>query len=183
MTKILLIFMILMSPNGDKEIEDLIPKPLVKIEKFELPSDEEMKTTIARIKEERARAEEIRIRELESRKRKIILTNYMVGDSSIITASGLTVYDFYEENGFYKYKGYDVLATANTTRWNKPLYKGYCSHELYEIISYEFNGTIRQGIVLDVCGACHGMRNETLQRYDVFTTRSVVKKTISNIIE
>lgn len=176
MTKILLIFLLLSMTGVDDEMEKLKPRPFVVHEKFELPSPEEMQETINRIKAERAKV-------IEVRKREIILTNYMVGDSSTITASGLTVYDFYEEDGFYKYKGYDVLATANTTRWNKSLKKGFTSHELYDIISYEFNGTIRQGIVLDVCGACHGVRGESLQRYDVFTTRSVIGKRISNIIE
>lgn len=111
--------------------------------------------------------------------REVIFTNYYVDDSDNsrdMTASGLSSKNFVAVDGIYQYKGLDVLATANTTRWNRNLKEGYVSHELYEIITYELNGKTRKGIVLDLCGACMGLKGESLQRYDIYTTSNVIGK-------
>lgn len=116
---------------------------------------------------------------------KVLITNYYPddGSSGTTTASGLSVDDFIEVEGIYTYNGYDVLATANTTRWDKPLKAGYRAYELYDIVVYELNGELRNGIVLDVCGACHGVKGEELQRIDVFTTHSIIGKVEGIILE
>lgn len=123
--------------------------------------------------------------ELERSYREVLFTNYYTNDnqgSTNVTASGLTTHDFTpDEYGFMTYQGKVVLATANTSRWNRHLYQGYRSHELYEVIDFNLNGIDRQGIVLDVCGACHGVSHETKQRYDIMTTHSVIGKQIGKV--
>lgn len=109
----------------------------------------------------------------------MLFTNYYTSDGSSgnKTASGLTTNDFkVNEDGFYTYQDKVVLATANTTRLNWSLYKGYKSHELYEELEFELNDKTYKGIVLDVCGACFGINNESEQRYDIFTTHDVIGK-------
>lgn len=110
-------------------------------------------------------------------KEPVLFTNYGTWDneSKDITASGHSSKDFeINELGMYTYEGKIVLATANTSRWNRSLKSGYNSHELYDLIDFELNGNMFAGIVLDVCGACQGLDNEEIQRYDIYTTSNVV---------
>lgn len=115
----------------------------------------------------------------------VIFTNYYVGDgsnSADITASGLTSKDFeVNAEGFYTYEGKVVIATANTTRWDRELFPGYDSHELYEELEIEVDGQIHEAVVLDLCGACQGLPGEDKQRYDIFTTKNVIGKSLGSI--
>lgn len=109
----------------------------------------------------------------------ILVTNYWIGDGSSgdITASGLSSKDFkVNEDGMYTYNGKIVVATSNTTRLKRPLYKGYKSHELYDELTLTFNDKTYGAVVLDVCGSCYGVTKETSQRYDVFTSGNVIGK-------
>lgn len=119
--------------------------------------------------------------------RAVIFTNYYQNDSKgsgDITASGKKIKDFkVNEDGFYTYKDKVVLATANTTRLKRNLYKGYKTHELYDELDIELNGKRYKGIVLDVCGSCYGVSHEDKQRYDVFTTHEVIGKVSGLIYE
>ena len=119
--------------------------------------------------------------------RDVIFTNYYQNDSTgsgDITASGKKIKDFeINEDGFYTYEGKVVVATANTTRLKRNLYKGYKSHELYDELTFELNGKRYKGIVLDVCGACYGVSHENIQRYDIFTTKSIIGKTTGLLYE
>lgn len=112
--------------------------------------------------------------------RKVIFTNYYEDDSDgskNVTASGHSTNDFMlNSEGMYLYQGKVVLATANTTRWNRELKEGYVSHELYDELEITVGSYTYDAIVLDVCGACHGWQNEALQRYDIFTVGSVIGK-------
>ncbi len=102
-----------------------------------------------------------------------LFSNYFIGDgsSSEITASGYKISDFdVNELGWYTFQNKVVVATANTTRLSKYLYGGYRSHELFEKIHLIIEDVVYPAIVLDVCGACYGISNETKQRYDIFTT-------------
>lgn len=116
----------------------------------------------------------------------IIVTNYFFGDGSsgMTTASGYQINDFnINEEGMYTFMDYIVIATANTTRLEWPLFEDYQSHELYEVLTLNFNGKEYKGIVLDVCGACFGIEGESNQRYDVFTTGQVIGKVEGKLIE
>ena len=109
----------------------------------------------------------------------IIITNYYHGDGSsgTVTASGKKISDFeVNEQGYYTYEGYVVIATANTTRLKWELQDGYRTHELYEIFTIEIDGQHYQSIVLDVCGSCFGVKGESAQRYDIFTVGNVIGK-------
>jgi hypothetical protein len=109
----------------------------------------------------------------------IIITNYYHGDGSsgTVTASGKKISDFeVNEQGYYTYEGYVVIATANTTRLKWELKDGFRSHELYEILNIEIDGQHYPAIVLDVCGACYQINGETNQRYDIFTIGNVIGK-------
>ena len=117
-------------------------------------------------------------------KQPALFTNYGTWDNESldITASGHTSKDFkVNELGMYTYEGKIVLATANSSRWDRSLKSGYNSHELYDLIDFELNGNMFAGIVLDVCGACQGLENEELQRYDIYTTSNVVGLTEGQI--
>ena len=115
----------------------------------------------------------------------VIFTNYYIGDgsnSADITASGLTTKDFeVNTEGFYTYGGKVVVATANTTRLKRDLFQGYDSHELYEELEIEVNGQTHEAVVVDVCGACYGVRGEDKQRYDIFTTKNVIGKSLGSV--
>lgn len=115
----------------------------------------------------------------------VYITNYGLwdGDSGPQTASGLTIDDFTLNGNIYQYNGFDVIATANTTRWNRQIKSGYRFYELYDIVRYVVDGVDRQGIVLDVCGACHGIENEEYQRIDILTTKNIYGKTKGKIYE
>lgn len=76
----------------------------------------------------------------------------------------------------YTYKGKVVLATANQTRLKRVLFKGYTSHNLYDELLIIVDGKQYVAIVLDVCGACYGVKNETLQRFDIFTVKNTIGK-------
>lgn len=109
----------------------------------------------------------------------ILVTNYWPGDgtSGEVTASGLSIEDFdINDEGMYTYKDLIVVATANIERLPRPIYGGYTTHELYDELTLTFNNTTYGAVVLDVCGACYGMPNETNQRYDVFTIDNVIGK-------
>lgn len=115
----------------------------------------------------------------EVNSRDILLTAYHTGDGSsgVTTASGLSIADFQtNELGWYTYQDKVVLATSNTGRMNLPLFDGYASHNINDTLDFELDGTIYQGIVLDVCGACYGVDGETEQRYDIFTNGAGIGK-------
>ena len=108
---------------------------------------------------------------------KVLFTNYGTWDSHSTnkTASTLTTSDFQTNaEGMYTYQGLIVLASANTTRLDRPLSAGFNSHELYEKLDFVLNNKEYQGIVLDVCGACFMVEGEDLQRYDIFTTSNII---------
>ena len=116
----------------------------------------------------------------------IIITNYYLGDGSsgTTTVSGYQISDFgVNDEGMYTLMDFIVIATANTTRLERPLNEGYKSHELYEVLKLRFNGKEYTGIVLDVCGSCFGVEGEDLQRYDVFTTGGVIGKVQGKLYE
>lgn len=109
----------------------------------------------------------------------ILVTNYWNGDGSSgnTTASGLSTTDFkLNSEGMYTYNGRIVVATANTTRIKRPLKDGFKSHELFDALELSFNGKGYDAVVLDVCGACFGVKNEDIQRYDIFTKGNVIGK-------
>lgn len=115
----------------------------------------------------------------------VYFTNYHLGDGSsgFTTASGLRIFDFdVNDEGMYIYDGKVVVATANMTRLQRGINEGYKSHELYEEFMIRLNDKEYQAIVLDVCGACYGMFDEFLQRYDIFTTKNVIGKVIGQVI-
>lgn len=115
----------------------------------------------------------------------VYFTNYHLGDGSsgITTASGLRILDFdVNDDGMYTYDGKVVVATANMTRLQRGIIEGYKSHELYEEFIIRLNDKEYQAIVLDICGACYGMFDEFLQRYDIFTTKNVIGKVIGQVI-
>lgn len=115
----------------------------------------------------------------------VYFTNYHLGDGSsgTTTASGLRILDFdINDDGMYTYDGKVVVATANMTRLQRGINEGYKSHELYEEFTIRLNDKEYQAIVLDVCGACYGMFDEFLQRYDIFTTKNVIGKVIGQVI-
>ncbi|MDE8104769.1 hypothetical protein PT078_07535 [Erysipelothrix rhusiopathiae] len=116
---------------------------------------------------------------------RVYITEYGTwdGESTNNTASGLAIEDFTVSDGIYQYQGKDVLATANSTRWSERLKDGFKSYDLYETVSYELNGVLRTGIVLDVCGACHGVDGEELQRIDVFTEKPIIGKKEGKVYE
>lgn len=115
----------------------------------------------------------------------VYFTNYHLGDGSsgFTTASGLRILDFDVNNeGMYTYEDKVVVATANMARLQRGINEGYKSHELYEEFTILLNDKEYQAIVLDVCGACYGMFDEFLQRYDIFTTKNVIGKVIGQVI-
>jgi len=115
----------------------------------------------------------------------VYFTNYHLGDGSsgTTTASGLRILDFdVNDDGMYTYDGKVVVATANMTRLQRGINEGYKSHELYEEFMIRLNDKEYQAIVLDICGACYGMFDEFLQRYDIFTTKNVIGKVIGQVI-
>jgi len=121
----------------------------------------------------------------EYRKVDVYFTNYHLGDGSsgTTTASGLRIYDFeVNDDGMYTFDGKVVIATANMTRLQRGIVEGYQSHELYEEFSIRLNENEYQAIVLDICGACYGVFDEQLQRYDIFTTSNVIGKEIGQVI-
>lgn len=115
----------------------------------------------------------------------VYFTNYHLGDGSsgTTTASGLQIKDF-EVNGegMYTYDGKVVVATANMNRLPRGIVEGYNSHELFEEFTIRLNDKEYPAIVLDVCGACYGMFDEQLQRYDIFTTSNVFGKVIGQVL-
>lgn len=114
----------------------------------------------------------------EPKETEVWFTNFGEWENEDITASGLTTKHFtVNDDHMYEYNGYVVLATANTTRFNKPLYSDYKSYNLNDIVIFKLNEKVYSGIVLDVCGACYGVSNEDLQRYDIMTTKDYVGKT------
>lgn len=115
----------------------------------------------------------------------VYFTNYHLGDGSsgFTTASGLRILDFdVNDEGMYTYEDKVVVATANMTRLQRGINEGYKSHELYEEFTIRLNDKEYKAIVLDVCGACYGMFDEFLQRYDIFTTKNVIGKVIGQVI-
>lgn len=121
----------------------------------------------------------------EYRKVDVYFTNYHLGDGSsgFTTASGLRILEFdVNDEGMYTYEDKVVVATANMTRLQRGINEGYKSHELYEEFTIRLNDKEYQAIVLDVCGACYGMFDEFLQRYDIFTTKNVIGKVIGQVI-
>lgn len=115
----------------------------------------------------------------------VYFTNYHLGDGSsgITTASGLQIKDFeVNEYNMYTYDGKVVVATANMTRLPRGLVEGYQSHNLYEEFTIRLNDKEYEAIVLDVCGACYGMFDEQLQRYDIFTTKNWIGKAIGQVV-
>ena len=115
----------------------------------------------------------------------VYFTNYHLGDGSsgTTTASGLQIKDFeVNDDGMYTFDGKVVVATANMTRLQRGIIEGYKSHELYEEFIIRLNDKEYQAIVLDICGACYGMFDEFLQRYDIFTTKNVIGKVIGQVI-
>lgn len=139
----------------------------------------------AQLEAERQRAIQTAAKEKEAleaakrlQKQEVLFTNYYLDDGSRdMTASGLNTKDFGINNqGFYTYQGKVVLATANKTRMDWPLKSGYKSKELYTELTIELNGQKYEAIVLDVCGACYGIGQETKQRYDIFATHNAIGK-------
>ena len=121
----------------------------------------------------------------EYRKVDVYFTNYHlgVGSSGITTASGLQIKDFeINEYNMYTYDGKVVVATANMIRLPRGIVEGYNSHELFEEFTIRLNDKEYPAIVLDVCGACYGMFDEQLQRYDIFTTSNVIGKVIGQVL-
>ena len=121
----------------------------------------------------------------EYRKVDVYFTNYHLGDGSsgITTASGLQIKDFeVNEYNMYTYDGKVVVATANLTRLPRGIVEGYNSHELFDEFTIRLNDKEYQAIVLDVCGACYGMFDEFLQRYDIFATKNVIGKVIGQVL-
>lgn len=115
----------------------------------------------------------------------VYFTNYHYGDGSSgdTTASGLQIKDFdVNEEGIYTYDGKVVVATANMTRFPRGIAEGYRSHELYEEFVIRLNDKEYPAIVLDVCGACYGMFDEFLQRYDIFATKNVIGKVTGQVL-
>ena len=131
------------------------------------------------------KGEERFVGEVVSDSTEVIFTNYYVGDgsnSADITASGLTSKDFeVNEDGMYTYQNKVVLATANIERLPRELSNSYNSHLLYTEIDFVIDDKQYLGIVLDVCGACYGVQGEDKQRYDVFTTKNVIGKSLGSI--
>ena len=82
----------------------------------------------------------------------------------------------------YTYDGKVVVATANMIRLPRGIVEGYNSHELFEEFTIRLNDKEYPAIVLDVCGACYGMYDEQLQRYDIFTTSNVIGKVIGQVL-
>lgn len=120
----------------------------------------------------------------EYRKVDVYFTNYHLGDGSSgdTTASGLQIKDFeINEDNMYTYNGKVVVATANMIRIPKGIVEGYNSHKLYEEFTIRLNDKEYPAIVLDICGACYGMFDEQLQRYDIFTTGNVIGKVIGQV--
>lgn len=115
----------------------------------------------------------------------VYFTNYHYGDGSSgdTTASGLQIKDFeVNDEGMYTYDGKVVIATANMIRFPRGIVEGYNSHELFEEFTIRLNDKEYPAIVLDVCGACYGMFDEFLQRYDIFATKNVVGKVIGQVL-
>lgn len=109
----------------------------------------------------------------------VLVTNYWPGDGSsgTTTASGLSIEDFeVNEEGMYTFENQVVVATANTDRFLNNLNQDYSTNSLFDELAFTFNGKTYQGIVLDVCGACYGVANESKQRYDIFTVENVIGK-------
>lgn len=110
----------------------------------------------------------------------VILTNYYANDGSsgTTTASGLSINDFqiHPTLKAYTYNNRIVVATSNMTRLQRPLNAGYRTFELYDEFILEIQGIDYPAVVLDVCGACYGVKGESKQRIDVFTTGSVFGK-------
>lgn len=116
----------------------------------------------------------------------ILVTNYYFGDGSSgkVTASGKKISDFQiNDQGMYTYNGMIVIATANQNRLDREMKDGYVSHDLYEILDLEIDGTSYSAIVLDVCGSCYGVEGEAKQRIDVYTTGNVIGKVDGKVHE
>ncbi|QIK57797.1 hypothetical protein G7059_08065 [Erysipelothrix sp. HDW6A] len=115
----------------------------------------------------------------------VLFTNYYTGDGSsgTTTASGLSTNDFtVNDLGMYLYDHKVVLATAHTSLGN--VRAGFRTHQLYDTVVFELNNVIYTGIVLDKCGTCTwGNSFEDKQRYDIFTTHSVIGKQPGMVIE
>lgn len=115
----------------------------------------------------------------------VYFTNYHYGDGSSgdTTASGLQIKDFeVNEENMYTFNGRVVVATANMFRLPRGIVEGYNSHELFEEFTIRLNDKEYPAIVLDVCGACYGMFDEYLQRYDIFATKNVIGKVIGQVL-
>lgn len=114
----------------------------------------------------------------EIKLRDVLFTNYGLwdGESGEKTASGLKVQDCkVNEDGMYTYDGYVVLAVATPDMKN--LKKGFITHKMGEVISFELNNKKYQGKVYDKCGGCTtGYTHESLQRVDVMTISNVIGK-------
>lgn len=118
---------------------------------------------------------------------KAIFTNYYVGDGSSTkkTGSGLTTDNFVlNEDGFYTYNGYVVVATASWQGiWSdEPVLKdvkdvpyGYHVYHYGDTFKFVLNGKEYEAIVLDTCGKSYEEADK-YQRIDVFTRGSVIGK-------
>lgn len=111
---------------------------------------------------------------------RVTLTSYYPGDpyaSHHTTSSGLTTQDFQiNENGWYTYKNYVVIAAA--THLCVQVNSGACApyeyqdtHHYFDIgdtLHFIYNNKTYDAIVLDSCGACNW--DEPLQRIDIFVS-------------
>lgn len=127
--------------------------------------------------------EVIEIRQFVSHlvKERVIFTSYYPNDdynTNHMTSSGLTTNDFIvNEQGWYTYKGYVVVATATELclnvksgpcgRFNEPKDTHYY-FKLFDTLQINVGGKSYKAIVLDSCGACNW--DEDLQRVDVFVS-------------
>lgn len=103
----------------------------------------------------------------EETKQEVFFTSYYIGDGSSTnrTGSGLTTDMFsINENGWYVYDGYVVLATATIQglesdygvlkAYNEP--NEHITYYSYgDVVSFEINGKEYQGLIADTCGASH----------------------------
>lgn len=112
-------------------------------------------------------------------KERVLFTSYYPNDSygsNAMTSSGLTIDDFdVNEQGWFTYKGYVVVATATELclnvksgpcgRFNEPK-DTHHYFKLFDTLQINVGGKSYKAIVLDSCGACNW--DEDLQRVDVF---------------
>lgn len=75
-------------------------------------------------------------------------------------------------DGLYYYGEHVAIATAH----DRLGHTEYPTYEEYEILNLEIDGKEYTGIVVDVCGACMGLSHESVQRIDILSTESWLKK-------